>query len=41
MRSAALAFYRDRARLEWEGELPLPGGRMYHSGVWKPPSSNC
>ncbi len=26
---AALAFYRDGLGLEWEGELPLPGGRMY------------
>ncbi|MGC1677592.1 MAG: VOC family protein [Candidatus Binataceae bacterium] len=26
---AAMAFYRDGLGLEWEGELPLPGGRMY------------
>ncbi len=26
---AALAFYRDGLGLDWEGELPLPGGRMY------------
>jgi catechol 2,3-dioxygenase-like lactoylglutathione lyase family enzyme len=26
---AALGFYRDQLGLEWEGELPLPGGRMY------------
>ena len=26
---AALTFYRDGLGLEWEGELPLPGGRMY------------
>jgi glyoxylase I family protein len=26
---AALSFYRDTLGLEWEGELPLPGGRMY------------
>ena len=26
---AALAFYRDGLGLESEGELPLPGGRMY------------
>ena len=26
---AALAFYRDALGLEWEGELALPGGRMY------------
>ncbi len=26
---AALGFYRDALGLEWEGELPLPGGRMY------------
>lgn len=26
---AALAFYRDALGLESEGELPLPGGRMY------------
>src|SRR5260221_14296661 len=26
---AALAFYRDALGLDWEGELPLPGGRMY------------
>jgi catechol 2,3-dioxygenase-like lactoylglutathione lyase family enzyme len=26
---AALAFYRDLLGLEWEGELPVPGGRMY------------
>ena len=26
---AALAFYRDGLGLEWEGELPVPGGRMY------------
>jgi len=26
---AALGFYRDLLGLEWEGELPLPGGRMY------------
>jgi len=26
---AALAFYRDGLGLEWEGELPLPGGKMY------------
>jgi catechol 2,3-dioxygenase-like lactoylglutathione lyase family enzyme len=26
---AAVAFYRDVLGLEWEGELPLPGGRMY------------
>jgi catechol 2,3-dioxygenase-like lactoylglutathione lyase family enzyme len=26
---AALGFYRDAIGLEWEGELPLPGGRMY------------
>lgn len=26
---AALAFYRDGLGLEMEGELPLPGGRMY------------
>jgi len=26
---AALSFYRDGLGLEWEGELPLPGGRMY------------
>ena len=26
---AALAFYRDGLGLEFEGELPLPGGRMY------------
>jgi catechol 2,3-dioxygenase-like lactoylglutathione lyase family enzyme len=26
---AALGFYRDGLGLEWEGELPLPGGRMY------------
>lgn len=26
---AALAFYRDGLGLEWEGELPLPNGRMY------------
>ena len=25
----ALTFYRDGLGLEWEGELPLPGGRMY------------
>lgn len=25
----ALGFYRDGLGLEWEGELPLPGGRMY------------
>jgi catechol 2,3-dioxygenase-like lactoylglutathione lyase family enzyme len=26
---AALDFYRDALGLEWEGELPVPGGRMY------------
>ena len=26
---AALSFYRDGLGLEWEGELPLPGGKMY------------
>jgi glyoxylase I family protein len=26
---AALGFYRDGLGLEWEGELPLPGGKMY------------
>jgi len=26
---AALGFYRDGLGLEMEGELPLPGGRMY------------
>jgi len=26
---AALNFYRDLLGLEWEGELPVPGGRMY------------
>jgi len=26
---AAVAFYRDGVGLEWEGELALPGGRMY------------
>ena len=26
---AAVSFYRDVLGLEWEGELPLPGGRMY------------
>ena len=26
---AALGFYRDTLGLEWEGELPIPGGRMY------------
>ena len=26
---AALGFYRDALGLEMEGELPLPGGRMY------------
>jgi len=26
---AALGFYRDLLGLEWEGELPVPGGRMY------------
>ncbi len=26
---AALAFYRDSLGLEWEGELPAPGARMY------------
>jgi catechol 2,3-dioxygenase-like lactoylglutathione lyase family enzyme len=26
---AALTFYRDGLGLEMEGELPLPGGRMY------------
>lgn len=26
---AALGFYRDALGLEWEGELPIPGGRMY------------
>ena len=26
---AALEFYRDQLGLEWEGELPVPGGRMY------------
>lgn len=26
---AALGFYRDGLGLEFEGELPLPGGRMY------------
>jgi len=26
---AALGFYRDGLGLEWEGELPVPGGRMY------------
>jgi catechol 2,3-dioxygenase-like lactoylglutathione lyase family enzyme len=26
---AAVNFYRDALGLEWEGELPLPGGRMY------------
>ncbi len=26
---AAVTFYRDVLGLEWEGELPLPGGRMY------------
>lgn len=26
---AAVDFYRDGLGLEWEGELPLPGGRMY------------
>lgn len=26
---AAVSFYRDGLGLEWEGELPLPGGRMY------------
>jgi catechol 2,3-dioxygenase-like lactoylglutathione lyase family enzyme len=26
---AALGFYRDQLGLEWEGELPVPGGRMY------------
>jgi len=25
---AALGFYRDQLGLEWEGELPVPGGRM-------------
>jgi len=25
---AAVSFYRDVLGLEWEGELPLPGGRM-------------
>jgi catechol 2,3-dioxygenase-like lactoylglutathione lyase family enzyme len=25
----ALGFYRDQLGLEWEGELPVPGGRMY------------
>ena len=26
---AAVGFYRDGLGLEWEGELALPGGRMY------------
>ena len=26
---AALGFYRDALGLEWEGEKPVPGGRMY------------
>jgi len=26
---AAVNFYRDALGLEWEGELQLPGGRMY------------
>jgi glyoxylase I family protein len=26
---AAVGFYRDGLGLEWEGELPLPGGKMY------------
>ncbi|MBV8136776.1 MAG: VOC family protein [Deltaproteobacteria bacterium] len=26
---AAVGFYRDTLGLEWEGELALPGGRMY------------
>jgi catechol 2,3-dioxygenase-like lactoylglutathione lyase family enzyme len=26
---AAVGFYRDALGLEWEGELGLPGGRMY------------
>ena len=26
---APLGFYRDALGLEWEGELPVPGGRMY------------
>ena len=26
---AALGFYRDQLGLEWEGELPVTGGRMY------------
>ena len=26
---AALGFYRDQLGLEWEGELTVPGGRMY------------
>lgn len=26
---AAIRFYRDQLGLEWEGELPIPGGRMY------------
>jgi catechol 2,3-dioxygenase-like lactoylglutathione lyase family enzyme len=26
---ASVNFYRDALGLEWEGELPLPGGRMY------------
>jgi catechol 2,3-dioxygenase-like lactoylglutathione lyase family enzyme len=26
---AAVGFYRDALGLEWEGELALPGGRMY------------
>jgi len=26
---AALSFYRDGLGLDWEGELPLPGGKMY------------
>ena len=26
---AALGFYRDALGLDWEGELPLPNGKMY------------
>ncbi len=26
---AALGFYRDALGMEWEGELPVSGGRMY------------
>ena len=26
---AAVSFYRDGLGLEWEGELALPGGKMY------------